>query len=198
MARVPVALRGPGHRDDAGDRSEAFGQVIAVRVPQVGLGLQVRHLGQEHGALYLGHPVVAGHAVVVVPGSRRDVPAVGEGPRRLRQIVVVGEHDAPLAGVEVLGGLEAEGADRADAAHAPSSPARAVGLGSVLDHRQAVSAGDLAQPVHIRWQTREMHRYHGPGPRGDRLFDPVGIQIVGMWINVDEHGHGVRHHDRTG
>ena len=198
VPRVPVALRGPGHRDDAADRTEALGQVLAVRVTPVGLGLQVRHLGQEQGALYLGHPVVAGHAEVVVPGSRRDVPAVGERPRRRRQAVVVGEHDAPLAGIEVLGGLEAEGADRADGADAPAAPARAVGLGRVLDHRQAVAAGDLAQAVHVRGQPREMHRHHGPGPRRDRLLDQAGVQVVGQGIDVDEHGHGVRHHDRAG
>ena len=43
-----------------------------------------------------------------------------------------------------------------------------------------------------------MNRDHGPGSRSYRLFDQAGIQVVGIGIDVDEHGYGIRHHDCAG
>jgi hypothetical protein len=101
---------------------------------------------------------------------------------------IVGRHDH--AGVseraERLRGLEAEAAERAEAAYGATAKARAEGLRRVFDERQAVPCRDLCQAfdptglaVQFDAEDRTRARTHG---RGDLL----GVELERIVANVDE------------
>lgn len=50
---------------------------------------------------------------------------------------------------------------------------------------QAVSALVLAQ-MNARMAAIHMHRHDGDGARGDGGFDAVGVEIEGVWVDVDD------------
>ena len=88
------------------------------------------HLGQQESPLQLGQAQVEAHRLVLIPGPVRDAPHVGQRPGPLRHGPVVAEDDPALAGVEVLAGLEGEGAGVADGSYPPPPPGAPVGLGA--------------------------------------------------------------------
>ena len=95
---------------------------------------------------------------------------VAQAAAALGQAVVVGDDHAALAGGDMLVGVEAEGADVAEAAAGPSLVGLAMHLGGVLDDLQAVLPRDVQQRVHIHRQAVDMHHHDGLGARRD--LDP--------------------------
>jgi hypothetical protein len=63
-----------------------------------------------------------------------------------------------------------------------------VSLARVLDHVQAVAPGDCAQGIHVRGLAVQVHRNDRSRPFRDGCTDAVGIERVGLRIDVDEHG----------
>src|SRR5439155_21778070 len=90
------------------DATEPFAQhprVLAARLRDVG---EPRHLGDAQSGLQLGHAEVEARSLVVVSGP---LPLVPQDTQRGGDAVVVGRDDSPLAGGDVLGGVEREAPD---------------------------------------------------------------------------------------
>ena len=95
---------------------EQPGEVGRVLLAAAGLFLQPGELRRQQRGLELGHPEVGAVADVIEAGVGRGAAVVLEALALLAQAVVIGEDRAPLAGVEVLRGLEAEAAQVAERA----------------------------------------------------------------------------------
>jgi hypothetical protein len=123
----------------------------------------VAQLHAEHRRLQLVDAEIPADVGVVVlrlaAVDAEDLQPLGE--RR-----VVGDAHAGIAeGTEVLGREERQAADVAIAAGpATGGIFRADGLGGVLDHAQAMTAGDRHQPRHVGELAIEMHGHDRPQP----------------------------------
>ena len=185
---VDVADVRPGR----GRRDAGGGQRPIVGGGDAAAGLrprgQMTELDPQDGALQGLHPAVE-------PGVRRRAAVVAApAPQRAHGpgvCVVVGDDHAALAvRPEVLGGVEAEAAEVAQAADPPSAVLGPVRLRRVLDDRQPVPPGHGQQRVEVGRMAVEMHGDHRLGPRGDRFGRPVHVHRAGAGIDVHEHRGG--------
>ena len=62
----------------------------------------------------------------------------------------------------------------------------AKGMGSVVDHFQTISVGNLLDTLDVARIAVTMHRHDGRGLGGNGGLDPVGIKIHGCRIDIDE------------
>ena len=194
---VPAVPRRPGLR-----------QLDALQIgqgPVVGGGdaaaaldpaLQVGQLDVQHRRLH-------GIETAVVAEGRVQIAARHamhrQLPHRLGHGGIAAGHGATVAGgAEVLGGEEAEAARIAPAAHRLPGPLGTGGLGAILDHPQAVAAGDGADPLHVHRAAEQMHRHQGTGGGCDRRLDLIQIDQIGVRVHVHEHGRGAHGADRLG
>ena len=77
---------------------------------------------------------------MLVPAALPVPSAVGQGPGALERLVIVGEHHPALSGIQVLAGLEAEGARASDGADPAPAPFGQVRLRGILDQDQPFPA----------------------------------------------------------
>lgn len=60
-------------------------------------------------------------------------------------------------------------------------------LGTIVEHLQAMSRGDLEGRIHVRRLTIQMHRQDDLCPRCDRRFQLFRIDVVGGFDGLDRH-----------
>ena len=113
---------------------EALGQVGRVAPPLCGALVEPGQLGEADRRDEVGRLVVRAERLVVVADPH---PVVAEQADPVGQRVVVGRREAALAGHQVLRRVRAEHR-RPELARLAAVVGRAVGLGGVLDDRQAV------------------------------------------------------------
>ena len=102
---------------------------------------------------------------------------------------LIGADDgAALEGVEHLGGVEAQDRQVAVVQHALPAMAHAEGVGGVVDHLKPMSGGDARDRLDVAGLAVAMDRQDRAGARGDRGFDPGGIEVEGHRVDVDEDG----------
>ena len=197
VERVLVEDVGPAvRRDRQADRQVAEGLVVAGgdRLPAGGVALELGELDEPDRGGEVGHPeVVAEHLELVA----RPHPLVAVEPQPVGQPVVVGRDEAALGGRHVLRRVQAERAVP-EAAGLPAAERRAVRLAGVLDDGQAVAVGDRLDHVHVGDEPEEVDRADRPGPRRDRRLDPLGVDQVGVRLDVDEDRRGAGVEDRVG
>lgn len=110
---------------------------------------------------------------------------------------VIGRDRARIAKrAKVLAGIETPADDIAMRADAPALVSRTMGLRGILDHAQAVTAGDVEDRVQIGRLAIEMHGQQRAGSRGNRGLDACGVDIMGGGIRLDRDGHGPHTRDR--
>ena len=107
------------------------------------------------------------------------------------QPLVVGDHDAAVAGRHVLGVFEAETGHVSDRAGQPSLVLAEETLGGVFDHRQMVFLGQRHDGVHVAGQPVQVHRHDRLGPRRNSPLHVLRIHVKRVGIDVGEDGHGV-------
>ena len=179
--------RQPGARESS---SVPAGELAPALVPV----LEPSELHAEHGGLQRVDPAVAAvpdRPVALVLAVRAQLPH----PLCKRGIV---GHDG--AGVperaEVLRRVEAERRRVAKAADAPAAELRPVGLGGVVDHREAAVARELEQRLEVGALSVQVHwnecaRARAAGPRRG-----VDVDRVGDGVDVREHRRGAGRDDR--
>jgi Fe-S-cluster containining protein len=104
-----------------------------------------------------------------------------------RQGRVAGHGHAAFARGDGLVGVEAE--HRHVAVQRADQPAAVRGrqrVGGVLDHLQAVAAGDGAHGVHVHGQAGVVHREDGLGARRDRGLDGGGVDVQRRRVDVHQ------------
>ena len=140
--------------EDVGDpradpRDDDAPQRVAVaggnRRPSGVEGGELLELGQTDGGVDIGHAEVVAQHVVVVPHRHAMLPPQA-GP--VGQVGVRGRDHPPLAGRHVLGGVEAEHALAPGSGVSPVDGGT-VALGRILDDRDAMPFGDLADGRHV-------------------------------------------------
>ena len=162
-----------------------LGDLPAPPVPAV----EVAQLDAQDRGLHLVEPAVETFQLVHVP---RPLPVVAEHTQALGQARVRSRDRARVPiGTEVLRGIEAEARERAEGADPPPAVARPVGLGAVLDDRDA-ELGERSQvggrAVEVDRHDRLRARPNGP-PHGR------GIEQQGPALEVRRHGPRARHTD---
>ena len=100
------------------------------------------------------------------------------------------DHAGVAIGAQVLGRIEAEAADAAQAAGALALVFRADRLGGVLDDRQIVPFGDAPDRLHVGALAEQVDRQDGSGARRDLVLDLERIDVEGRRIDIDEDGPG--------
>src|ERR1700693_1187260 len=99
---------------------------------------------------------------------------------------IVGGNQSTFAGrAKVLGGVEAEAANVADASGTPATIFGAMRLRHVFDHHQFVPAGDVQDRIHIRGLAVEMYRQNSASAFGDGGFDLPDVDVKCPGIDVD-------------
>ena len=161
-------------------------------------GVQLAELGHQHRRGKLVHAEVLpddralahlhAHAQGQVP-----LVVVAEGP--LVQPGVVGDHHAPVAGVDGLEDVEGVGAQLPDRAEAAAVVGAAEGLGRVLQEQQVVLLGDGSQAVQVAGIADHVHRQDGPRVRGDARFHVGRVQGQAV-VHLGQHGNRVVEDDR--
>ena len=100
---------------------------------------------------------------------------VADEPHAQRQRVVVGDHQAAFAGVDLLVVVQAETADVADPADRTSAVENAGRLRGILDDLEIALPGDGHDGVHVGRVAEQVHCHDGLCPPGDLRFDAGGI-----------------------
>ena len=165
---------------------ESGGVGRGVRAPRGVPAFEAPQFHSKHRALNSFHPVVVALDFVHVFALLTPVAQHAD----LGVVSRIVRHNRPRLAVraEVLTRIEAEAAELADAAHAASFVLRAVGLGGVLDHYQAVAIRDLHDRIHVAGLAVEVNRNDRLRARRDRLFKLTGIEREGRGVNVNENG----------
>src|ERR1700750_3258333 len=113
---------------------------------------------------------------------------IAQPPDAVRHVAVVGANGATVAErAEVLAGVEGEGRGGGERSSALAAVPRAVSLGGVLEHEQAVRAGDLRERTHVASLTVQMHGDDGRGARGDERSHRVRVDQAGAVVDVAKH-----------
>jgi hypothetical protein len=185
-----------GRRDRQADRQLAERLVVAGgdRLAPGGVGRQLVQLYESDRRRDVGHPEVVAEHLELVAGPHPLVPVE---PQPVGHGVVVGRREAALGGRHVLRRVQAERPVPERPGHPPPER-RAVGLAGVLDHRQPVAVGDRPDHVHVGDQPEQVDRADRPRPRRDRPLDLLGVDQVGVGLDVDEDGRGAGVEDGVG
>lgn len=167
--------------------------------------VELLHLGPQEGGAELADE--AGGADVD-PGVVRHLVAEEAGPigavfpddlGALDIFRGVDEQGAALAALDVLGLVERQGGQVADAAQLPPLVGGADGVGRILDDDEAVFFGNRHDGVHLAGDAAVVHRHDGAGTRGDRGGDAAFIDVERVVADVNEdrdpaaQHEGVRH-----
>ena len=174
-----------------------FGEVASRNRPTpLHPALQMGQLHRQHGGLDRIEATVVTQIGVQV-AARHPVHCQLAHP--LGQLGIAAGHRTAIAGTaEVLGGEETEAAGIAPAAHRPSGPVGAAGLGAVLDHQQSVGGGDRVDALHVHRPAEQVHWQQGAGGGGDGRLDPLGIDQIGATRHIHEHRDRPHGTDRLG
>ena len=196
MCAGTAGTRSPGH-------AEAVSQIAAAisTTPRVPL----RHTPELHpadGGLHFREPAVAAERRVFPFEARRERMVVDRlvvlavvlvGPHQLPQVFVAGgDHAALAARGDDLVLAEGPAADIAEGAHGPAAVARPVCLGAVLDDREIEIPCERQHAVHVAGPAGKVYTDDGAGTRGEYRGDGLGRDVLGVAIDVGEHGHGAR------
>jgi hypothetical protein len=176
-----AARRGVGDAERIELGVIAGGRALALPRPV----RKVRQLHVQHRRLHLIEAMVEAFDFMDVFARLAPVP---QKPQAVRQIGPAGGDSAAFAaGPEVLAGIEAEAAEVAARAGPEAIlVSRAVCLGGVLDHHQAVGAGDGADGAHVGQPAVQMHGDDRLGARCDGRLQLGGIHRPGDGIDVDQ------------
>ena len=163
-------------------------------VAEVGIDVFVV-VALREAAKLLGEAFAAG--VVAARGAVAVAAPVAEGFCDGLQLAIVGEHGAAFAHRDVVCWVEAEGGDVAPGADHLAVVGGAQRVAAVFDKPQAVFVAerlDLGQVEGVAQGVGEHDRF---GLGGDGRLNEVGVDVVGLHVNVDEHRDGAELHDRV-
>jgi hypothetical protein len=101
------------------------------------------------------------------------------------------------ADVDVLEVVEGQRADVADGAGEAILVRNADRLAGILDHEQAVLAGDRHDRVHVGRRVAHVHGHDGASEGRDVALDAGGVEHQGF-VDVGDHGNRADHHGGGG
>lgn len=136
-------------------------------------------------------PAEAVAASVVLPGRTEAVAApVPEGFQDLPQFGAAGEDRATLAHGEVVGRVEAEGADVAEGAHLLALVGGTQGIAAILHEPQPVLAAQRRDDLQVEGIAQGVGQHDRLGAGRDGRLDQGRIDVVGGQGDIHEDRHG--------
>src|SRR5262249_35951054 len=143
-----------------------------------------------HGdrALELIHSVVQGKKIVIGMGIAISPGLVNEQEHPAGKGVIRSRHKAALAGRNVLALLQAETSNRSDSPNEPPLVPRQKRLGTILDDRDAIRAGQFHDWSHITGIAKQMRDYDGPRALAQAWRDGFRGYIARCRVHVGEDG----------
>jgi len=173
-------------RVEGGPRSAVREQAVELRhLRHTDRSLDVGHSEVEAQAVESGHGV--GPSRRTLGGTWRRCAVVAKTPHPRGEVLPIGRHHPSFTGRDDLPRMEGEAAHIAEPTHRPALVARADATRRVLDHRKAVAAGSGEDRVHLRRESKQMHRDHRLRPWCDCGLEGLGIEIVRCGVYVGEH-----------
>lgn len=148
--------------------------------------IQTFQLGEAQGGLHVGHAQIPAQALVDEALVRHEAE-VAQAAAGLGQLLVVGDDHAAFAGGDVLVGVEAEGADIAEAAAGAAFVGLSMHLSGVFEHFQAVLTGQFQHRVDIYRQAEDVDHHDGLGAGGDAGLDLAYVHVPGDRVAVHQH-----------
>ena len=128
-----------------------------------------------------------------------DVTVHSQAFQSLCQIGVVGRHHTAVSGTtQILRGKEAEAGDGPQHARSATLVLRADRLAGVFNDLQFVLLGNSPDGIHLTALSKQMNWHDGAGPRCNRFFDRLRIEIECLGIDIDEDRRRTRAADRAG
>ena len=179
--------RAPGAFDRQVDQlaQAQLGIPRGCRPPAVVPTVQVRQEQAQHGRLNLVQPRVEPDLLegALVAGAVKP-----QQPHAFGQVGVRGGNGAAVAQRrQILGGEERERRDISDRPGRPALVGGAERLRRVLDQRQAVAVGQLAERRQVDRLAEQVHDHDRSSAIGDRRLDGVRVEVERVGSDVDEH-----------
>ncbi len=205
VERTSRVTRVPSQQADTGDLAEALFQIGRHFFPLPGLFGEAFDSHDAQGGLQLRQAVVGAHRepllglamrcdLVVWRGLGVGATAVDDAGRPRRKLRCATQQHAALPCREDLRRLKTERAEVPDGASPAAAPLGAVRVCAILDHDQAVPFGDLHNGVHVGHLCAQVDWDDGPRFRSYRRFGRLGVDAVGLGVNVHDHRHGPGRH----
>src|SRR5690606_12015026 len=165
-------------------------------------------LNTPDNALHLGHPPVGAKAVMQPAKARRMVTLIHcipgfamilVRPHTLPQIAVIGgDHAALTAGSHDLVLAERPSTNMTNRANRAPLVTGTMGLGTVLDHKQIMLAGQFHDRVHIARPTGQMHTDDGLGALSQHRPHGVGSHVLRISIHISKYRNSAGGHNAGG
>lgn len=149
------------------------------------LRFETSHLSEEQRRLELREAQIEALAVCVVGV---------EGARGFHHRIIIKQHRAAFAGVEILRCLEAEAAGYAISTHLAIAPFAEMRLAGVFDDRD-VALGDSENGVEVDGGSAHVHGQDEFRAIGDGGFHLLRVDLEGAAVTVDEHRQGMLFED---
>ncbi len=167
-------------------RNCQIGQLLIIlrgdRSTSLGPGFDVVHLHVQYCRLNFVHSAIVSCDNMISLVLRRSIEEQGHASRKFR---LIGDNCSGLAiGSEILIGIEAEAAEVSDRAGTPALVHSAMRLGSVLDYKETMAAGNRHDWIHVRHEPMQMGRHDRPRFVRNRSLDQSRVHRPGDWINV--------------
>jgi hypothetical protein len=115
------------------------------------------------------------------------------------ELIIVGDHGAGFSVcAQVFSRVETKATEISDGTGLASFVLGAVCLRSVLDHKQAIFAGDVEDWIHVGHLSEQVHRHNSLGLGGDSPLNQLRVHVVGLLIDIYKHRGGAAKTDRFG
>ena len=150
------------------------------------LDQQDRCLQGVQAAVHAQQIVLIFLAAAMIPQHRK---AIGEFR------IVSSDQSAVTGSSQVFGGKKTETAEGSYVSYESALEFCANRLGGVFNHRKMVRTRNLGDPSHIGRQPEQVDWHDRPGSAGDGGVQSLGIQVVGLRIDVHEDRLGLQPRD---
>jgi hypothetical protein len=159
--------------------------------------IEVGELSHENGGLYFVEAAIDSLSLVKISAL---LAIVAQLPYLICYIILVGGDRAGVAeSAEVLARIEAEAPGIPERSEFFAFVGSAVGLGGILDDRNALLLGDMNYGIHISGLPVQVDRNYRPGMGSYRpvQFSRVHIEAHGVYIDGDHPCTGRRNSGRS-
>ena len=119
------------------------------------------------------------------------IPAlVAQSADAARQGRIAGDYHATFTGRDLLVGVKGKHRRVPHGAYLATAGFRAQRFAGIFDDQQPMAPGDIEYGRHLRRHPEGVYGNDGAGTRSDRFFNPLGIDVERLRIDIDEHRRG--------
>src|SRR5215212_9617814 len=114
---------------------------------------------------------------------------VAEASQACRDLIVACSKNPTItSAAEILRRIETEASDQTHRARAPSIMSRANRLRRIFNHGYSMTPSKIEQGIHLRALAVDMDGHDGFRAWRDRVSNTRRIDVIAVWIDIDENG----------